>query len=452
MMITACLIAAGLCPAAVSAAGRIVSLSDPTIAVGDFAAPLAMVGSLSIRDLGRDGVGEVIVGAGPEEPPMVAILRGDGSKISEFQAFDAGMRQGVNVAVGDFDGDGIAEIAAGAGPGAAPHVVIYSISGRMRLLAGGFFPYDRAFRGGVSLTVADADGDGRSELVTAPGPTGDGLVKVWKIAPGRVEEIGSFTAFDEDVEAGLSLAAADMNGDRREEIIAARSGVSDPVVRTFRLGSPAAMTAEFTAIGNGFRGGLELAAGDTDNDGRPEILAIPHRGGGPHLHVYSGSGWLEKTAFVLDERDRGGSVVAIGRTNVSADLSVYAIPASRDKGRPDLPRFIRVNIAEQKLYAYEFGRLTRSFLVSTGLKATPTPIGEFLITEKPLIVDYTGPGYDLGIVKWNLRFYPHIYIHYAPWHFNFGRRMSHGCVNVDKANAEWIYNWAEVGTAVVIEG
>jgi lipoprotein-anchoring transpeptidase ErfK/SrfK len=73
------------------------------------------------------------------------------------------------------------------------------------------------------------------------------------------------------------------------------------------------------------------------------------------------------------------------------------------------------------------------------------------------VVNYTwnyGPddprNYDLGPVKYNLRIYPHIYIHYAYWHNNFGRPMSHGCVNVNWDNMKWLYDWAEEGIPVTV--
>jgi lipoprotein-anchoring transpeptidase ErfK/SrfK len=77
-------------------------------------------------------------------------------------------------------------------------------------------------------------------------------------------------------------------------------------------------------------------------------------------------------------------------------------------------------------------------------------MGHFPISAKPYIVHYAGTGYDMGYVPYNLRFQPHIYIHYAPWHNNFGRQGSRGCVNVNLESAKWIYNWAEVGTMVSV--
>jgi lipoprotein-anchoring transpeptidase ErfK/SrfK len=41
-------------------------------------------------------------------------------------------------------------------------------------------------------------------------------------------------------------------------------------------------------------------------------------------------------------------------------------------------------------------------------------------------------------------------IHGAFWHRRFGTPVSHGCVNVAVNHARWLFDWASVGTAVVI--
>lgn len=121
----------------------------------------------------------------------------------------------------------------------------------------------------------------------------------------------------------------------------------------------------------------------------------------------------------------------------------------------DLYKYIEVDISDQKLYAYEYGQLVRSFLISTGVRKRPTPLGDFSVLEKVPQVTYKWSyganhldNYDLGTVPYNLRFKKYYYIHYSPWHSNFGKRMSHGCVNVDKANAKWIYEWADKDVAI----
>ena len=120
------------------------------------------------------------------------------------------------------------------------------------------------------------------------------------------------------------------------------------------------------------------------------------------------------------------------------------------------PKRIVVDISEQRLYAYENGILQNSFLISSG-KNNSTPLGNHRILAKLPVVRYAwsyGSGdprnYDLGLVPFNLRFAPHIYIHYAYWHNNFGHPMSRGCVNVALEDMKWVYGWADVNVPVVV--
>lgn len=97
-----------------------------------------------------------------------------------------------------------------------------------------------------------------------------------------------------------------------------------------------------------------------------------------------------------------------------------------------------------------------SFLVSTGLPHMPTPAGEFKVEKKLPVHLYAGPGYYLPNTKWNLlfKFNPsgNYYIHGTYWHNAFGRRKSHGCVNVSYKDMEFLYEWADIGTSVLVKG
>lgn len=121
-------------------------------------------------------------------------------------------------------------------------------------------------------------------------------------------------------------------------------------------------------------------------------------------------------------------------------------------------KYIFVSLKEQRLRAYENGRLVKTFLVSTGRGGFPTPPGSYSVLEKDPVVNYMWSygkddpnNYDLGNVPYNLMFRPHMYIHYAYWHNSFGRRMSHGCINVSLSNIKWIYRWADVGVPVLVK-
>ena len=113
-------------------------------------------------------------------------------------------------------------------------------------------------------------------------------------------------------------------------------------------------------------------------------------------------------------------------------------------------RWIDVNLSEQQIYAYEGDTVVNSFTVSTGLPDTPTVTGEFNIYVKVPMQDMSGPGYYLRDVPWVMFFYDDYGFHGTYWHNNFGSPMSRGCVNLRTEDAEWLYNWASVGTRVVV--
>jgi lipoprotein-anchoring transpeptidase ErfK/SrfK len=109
---------------------------------------------------------------------------------------------------------------------------------------------------------------------------------------------------------------------------------------------------------------------------------------------------------------------------------------------------IVVSTEEQRIYAYEDGKLVHSHLASTGLPATPTIKGDYNIYVKYLADDMSGPGYYLPQVPYTMYFYQGYGIHGTYWHNSFGRPMSHGCVNLPTPEAQWFFNWASVGTPV----
>ncbi len=124
-------------------------------------------------------------------------------------------------------------------------------------------------------------------------------------------------------------------------------------------------------------------------------------------------------------------------------------------GQPNSPaptvangKQIIVDLSDQRIYAYQDGQLMRSVVVSTGLPGTPTVTGDFNIYWKLTSQTMSGPGYYLPGVPWVMYFYAGYAIHGTYWHNNFGRPMSHGCVNLPTDEAYWFFNFAEVGTPV----
>ncbi len=140
-----------------------------------------------------------------------------------------------------------------------------------------------------------------------------------------------------------------------------------------------------------------------------------------------------------------------------AHMTEYISPIN-DTDSSGADKYILVDRSEQKLYAYEGDELVLSQPISTGLNGTPTPRGTFSIYKKTPSRYMQGPlpgiseqYFDLPGVPWNLYFSQQgAVIHGAYWHDSFGKKWSHGCVNIDPAQAKKLYHWAELGTPVYV--
>ena len=120
---------------------------------------------------------------------------------------------------------------------------------------------------------------------------------------------------------------------------------------------------------------------------------------------------------------------------------------------PYAEKWIDVNLTNQSITAFEGQIPVFSAVVSTGTWQTPTVVGTFQIYvkyEKARMRGGSGADYyDLPNVPYVMYFHKGYGLHGTYWHNNFGTPMSHGCVNLSISDAQWLYNWAQVGTKVV---
>lgn len=112
-------------------------------------------------------------------------------------------------------------------------------------------------------------------------------------------------------------------------------------------------------------------------------------------------------------------------------------------------KWIDINLSRQTLTAYVGQTPVFTAIVSTGTRWTPTVVGTYSVYVKYRSTTMSGPGYYLTNVPYTMYFYRGYGIHGTYWHNNFGTPMSHGCVNMRTPDAEWLFNWAPVGTKVV---
>ncbi len=214
-----------------------------------------------VTDIDGDNVNETLInGHG------IISVYDDGKEIASFQPYGGYFKGEISFAVSDLNGDGSKEIITGAGPGGGPHVRVFSKDGQP--LIGGFFAYDKDFRGGVNVAVIDLNGDGTKEIITGAGPGGGPHVRVF--SKDGQPLIGGFFAYDKDFRGGVNVAVGDVNGDKIQEIITGPGPGGGPHVRVFSKDGN--LVSQFFAYDQNLRNGIMVMADDIDNNGVDEIL------------------------------------------------------------------------------------------------------------------------------------------------------------------------------------
>ena len=244
----------------------------------------------------------VAVGAGAGGGPRVTVYDAlTGAVKYSFFAFEPTFTGGVTVATADTNGDGFEDIIVGAGNGGGPRIAVFdgsvqdrSTTNRGKVLAD-FFAYEDSFRGGVIAAAGDVNGDGFADIVAGTGVGGGPRVRVFSgtalTTSGTQASIQDFFAYEDTARGGVNVAAADTNQDGFADIIAGSGAGGGPRVRVFRgsaisIGSNPASAADFFAYEDAFRGGVFVAAGNVTPDGKVNIVTGTGPGGGPVVRVF----------------------------------------------------------------------------------------------------------------------------------------------------------------------
>src|SRR5439155_23337729 len=127
---------------------------------------------VAIGDVNKDGIVDIIVSADAGWLPLVRVYHGAPANTlptlaSIFLAYDNKFRGGVRVAAGDINGDGFADIvtAPGAGRGGAVQV----FDGASLRMVDSFLPFGADYKNGIYVAVGDVNGDGVRDVIASVG-------------------------------------------------------------------------------------------------------------------------------------------------------------------------------------------------------------------------------------------------------------------------------------------
>jgi hypothetical protein len=260
----------------------------------------AFTGGVTATVLMVNGEPEIIAAAGPGGGPHIKVFDATtGALIREFFAFNPAFSGGVNLATGTLDGDAVFVVAAG--PGGGPQVNVYNASdGSLRF---SFFAYDPAFTGGVHVAVGDVTGNGTLDIITGPGAGGGPNIEVFDGKTGEL--LRSFFAFDATFSGGVYVTAADVNADGKADIAVGAGPGGGPAVEVFD-GATGTLLESFFAYEPAMNAGVLVALTQPDSDGT-SVLWTGEAPTGADSHAFD-----PLTGQNVDQLFSAGSLVGSG--------------------------------------------------------------------------------------------------------------------------------------------
>jgi FG-GAP-like repeat len=266
-------------------------------------------------DVTGDNTPDVVTGTGAGGGSEVRVFDGKtGNSVSgplgSFRAFAPSYRGAVNVAAGYVNADNFGDIVVSTDVGGTAQVKVFSGADGSQLY--NFAPYGEQFHGGVRVAVGDVTGDGRADIVTAPISGSEHEVRVFDAATGALA--CSFAPYGNTTPGGIFVAAGDLTGDGRADIVTGPGSGAPPVVKIYD-GVTHELVQSFAAYDDSFRGGVRLALADATGDYRLDILTGMGPGG-QELRTFDGK--------TLERLDRFRGMVRAGRV---ASSSAAMIPS-----------------------------------------------------------------------------------------------------------------------------
>jgi len=295
---------------------------------------------------------------------VVRFFNPDRSERLMTQPFGIEFGGGIRTAAADFNGDGIADVVIGTGPGGPSRVVVLDGGTQRELFS--VDPFEAAFTGGVYVAAGDVTGDGVADLIITPDEGGGPRIRIFDGTNFR--QLADFFGIDDPAfRGGARAAVGDLNGDGTGDLIVAAGFGGGPRVAGFDGKSliqdlKKKLFGDFLAFEEGLRNGIYVAAGDLDGDGRAELIAGGGPGGGPRVSSFAGTSLVSGETpqrvvdfFAGDPTNRGGIRVATKDLDgdANADLVVGAGPGAASRVTAYAGKALGANLSLSELFAFD---------------------------------------------------------------------------------------------------
>jgi hypothetical protein len=184
-----------------------------------------------------------------------------------FMAFDPGFTGGVSVAGGDVNGDGHADIVAAPGAGGGPNIRVYD--GASGALIRNFLAFDATYLGGIDVALGDINGDGHLDYIVGQLHGASAQVNVFSstdlslLASISPYASSGSVAYQRMLLTGLipdgaRVGAVDIDSNGKADIIISTGPGNQPDVKLYH-GNPTFLMGDFEAFDTGFLGGVTVA-------------------------------------------------------------------------------------------------------------------------------------------------------------------------------------------------
>lgn len=158
-------------------------------------------------------------------------------------------------------------------------VLLYNEKGKKIL---SFTPYGRNYYGEFKVLTADVNGDKKSEIIVSPGKDMAPYIRVYKIvtkkSKKKVKYLTSFYAYDKKFKKGVNAAAADFDRDKKSEIVVGPV-MGAQAVKIYKYDAKKKKFTLFKKIKpypKAFKGGMNLTVSDVNRDDKEDLIVAPY--------------------------------------------------------------------------------------------------------------------------------------------------------------------------------